>query len=103
MRSWTRASAPVPPWPAFAVARAWRKAPRPVEADDMLPERALAGDPLAKRTLVERVYQPLADHSTDLVTTLWAYLDNGRSLEATARELFAIRTRCATDSRRWAT
>ncbi|WP_240423964.1 PucR family transcriptional regulator [Microbacterium halotolerans] len=72
----------------FAVARAWRKAPRPVEADDLLPERALAGDPLAKRTLVERVYQPLADHSTDLVTTLWAYLDNGRSLEATARELF---------------
>jgi len=72
----------------FAVARAWRSAPRPVEADDLLPERALAGDPLAKRTLVERVYQPLADHSTDLVTTLWAYLDNGRSLEATARELF---------------
>lgn len=72
----------------FAVARAWRNAPRPVEADDLLPERALAGDPLAKRTLVERVYQPLADHSTDLVTTLWAYLDNGRSLEATARELF---------------
>ncbi len=72
----------------FAVASAWRNAPRPVEADDLLPERALAGDPLAKRTLVERVYQPLADHSTDLVTTLWAYLDNGRSLEATARELF---------------
>ncbi len=32
----------------FAVARAWRHAPRPVEADDLLPERALAGDPLAK-------------------------------------------------------
>jgi len=72
----------------FAVARAWRGAPRPVEADDLLPERALAGDPVAKRTLIERIYQPLADHSTDLVTTLWAYLDNGRSLEATARELF---------------
>ena len=26
----------------FAVARAWRDAPRPVEADDLLPERALA-------------------------------------------------------------
>src|SRR5690606_21435825 len=61
---------------------------RPVEADDLLPERALAGDPVAKRTLIERIYQPLADHSTDLVTTLWAYLDNGRSLEATARGLF---------------
>ena len=72
----------------FAVARSWRHAPRPVEADDLLPERALAGDPLAKHTLVEKVYHPLQSHSTDLVTTLWSYLDNGRSLEATARELF---------------
>jgi len=72
----------------FAVARAWRHAPRPVEADDLLPERALAGDPLAKQTLVERIYTPLQAHSADLVATLWSYLDNGRSLEATARELF---------------
>ena len=72
----------------FAVAQAWRSAPRPVEADDLLPERALAGDPLAKQTLVEKVYRPLKDHSPDLVATLWSYLDNGRSLEATARELF---------------
>ena len=72
----------------FAVARAWRHAPRPVEADDLLPERALAGDPLAKITLVDRIYRPLQAHSADLVATLWAYLDNGRSLEATARELF---------------
>ncbi len=72
----------------FAVAAAWRNAPRPVEADDLLPERALAGDALAKATLVERIYRPLLAHSTDLVATLWSYLDNGRSLEATARELF---------------
>ncbi|MFH8249923.1 PucR family transcriptional regulator [Microbacterium sp. B2969] len=72
----------------FAVARAWRHAPRPVEADDLLPERALAGDPLAKQTLVDRIFRPLQQHSADLVTTLWSYLDNGRSLEATARELF---------------
>lgn len=72
----------------FAVAKAWRHAPRPVEADDLLPERALAGDPLAKQTLVERIFRPLQSHSADLVTTLWSYLDNGRSLEATARELF---------------
>ncbi|MCH6229669.1 helix-turn-helix domain-containing protein [Microbacterium sp. CFH 31415] len=72
----------------FAVARAWRHAPRPVEADDLLPERALAGDPLAKLTLVDRIYRPLQSHSADLVATLWSYLDNGRSLEATARELF---------------
>jgi len=72
----------------FAVARAWRKAPRPVAANDLLPERALAGDPLARSTLVSRIYRPLHDHSPELLTTLWCYLDNGRSLEATARELF---------------
>jgi len=72
----------------FAVARSWRHAPRPVHADDLLPERALAGDPLARSTLVNRIYKPLQNHSTELLTTLWCYLDNGRSLEATARELF---------------
>jgi PucR C-terminal helix-turn-helix domain/GGDEF-like domain len=72
----------------FAVARSWRNAPRPVQADDLLPERALAGDPLARATLIHRVYRPLQAHSTDLLATLWCYLDNGRSLEATARELF---------------
>jgi hypothetical protein len=72
----------------FAVAKAWRNAPRPTLADDLLPERALAGDPQARRTLIERVYKPLQNHSTELLTTLWCYLDNGRSLEATARELF---------------
>lgn len=72
----------------FAVAKSWRNAPRPVLADDLLPERALAGDPLARATLIGRIYQPLKAHSTELLQTLWAYLDNGRSLEATARELY---------------
>lgn len=72
----------------FAVARSWRNAPRPVSADDLLPERALAGDPLARQSLITQIYRPLQKHSTELLTTLWAYLDNGRSLEATARELF---------------
>jgi DNA-binding PucR family transcriptional regulator len=71
-----------------AVARSWRHAPRPVSADDLLPERALAGDGLARRTLIEQIYEPLAAHSGELLETLWCYLDNGRSLEATARELF---------------
>lgn len=71
-----------------AVARSWRNAPRPVAADDLLPERALAGDGLARRTLIEQIYEPLAAHSGELLETLWCYLDNGRSLEATARELF---------------
>lgn len=72
----------------FAVARSWRNAPRPALADDLLPERAFAGDPLARATLINKIYKPLQAHSTDLLTTLWCYLDNGRSLEATARELF---------------
>lgn len=72
----------------FAVAKAWRNCPRPVHADDLLPERALAGDGLARATLIGRIYRPLQAYSTELLTTLWCYLDNGRSLEATARELF---------------
>lgn len=72
----------------FAVADAWRRTPRPVQADDLLPERALAGDPLARSELVRGIYEPLRDHSSDLLATLACYLDTGRSLEATARELF---------------
>lgn len=72
----------------FAVARSLRNAPRPVFADDLLPERALAGDSLARSTLVNRIYRPLQAHSTELLATLGCYLDNGRSLEATARQLF---------------
>mgnify|MGYP003528170464 CR=1 FL=1 len=37
---------------------------------------------------MQRIYLPLKAQSTDLLQTLWSYLDNGRSLEATARELF---------------
>lgn len=72
----------------IAVARSWRGAGRPVDADELLPERALAGDGLARRTLIEQIYEPLTAQSGELLETLWCYLDNGRSLEATARELF---------------
>ena len=73
----------------FAAARAVRSAPRPVPADDLLPERALAGDQLARTTLIARIHTPLREHhSPELLVTLWAYLDNGRSLEGTARELY---------------
>jgi hypothetical protein len=73
----------------FAAARAVRSAPRPVSADDLLPERALAGDQIARATLIARIHAPLRDHhSPELLVTLWAYLDNGRSLEGTARELY---------------
>lgn len=72
----------------FAVAGSWRGAPRPALADDLLPERAFAGDPQARARLISRIYAPLREHSPELLATLWSYLDNGRSLESTARELF---------------
>lgn len=79
-------------------ARAWPDAPRPVFADDLLAERALDGDEDARAQLVENVYVPLA--GTPLLDTLATYLEQGTSLEATARLLFVHRTPSATGSRR---
>nr|WP_146842539.1 PucR family transcriptional regulator [Cellulomonas composti] len=67
---------------------AWPQAPRPVLADDLLPERVLVGDALARRTLVAQAYEPLAASQGALLDTLSAYLGAGRSLEAAARGLF---------------
>ncbi|RLY95222.1 PucR family transcriptional regulator [Kocuria tytonicola] len=67
---------------------AWPQAPRPVCSEDLWPERAVNGDPLAVQAMVEAVWQPLAASSTGLVDTLSTYLGVGHSLEATARELF---------------
>lgn len=72
----------------FSVAKSWRNAPRPLLADDALPERALAGDPLARKLLITTIYEPLRDHPLDLLGTLWTYFETGHSLEATARELY---------------
>ena len=72
----------------FAVVKTWQKPARPISADDLLAERSLAGDMLAKQTLIENIYRPLSINSPELLETLSAYLDTGRSLEATARELF---------------
>lgn len=72
----------------FAVVKTWAKAPRPIGADELLAERALAGDMLAKNTLIERIYRPLLNNSSELLETLSTYLESGRSLESTARELF---------------
>jgi hypothetical protein len=69
-------------------APAWPDAPRPVLADDLLPERALSGDELARTRLVQDVYEPLLSTGTALVETLAAYLEQTSSLEATARALF---------------
>lgn len=72
----------------FAVVKAWQKPARPIFAEDLLAERSLAGDMLAKQTLIENIYRPLSANSPELLETLTSYLDTGRSLETTARELF---------------
>ncbi|WP_298456827.1 CdaR family transcriptional regulator [uncultured Cellulomonas sp.] len=69
-------------------APAWEQAPRPVAADDLLPERVLTGDVTARRTLVEQAYRPLLASTGSLLETLSAYLGSGRSLEAAARTLY---------------
>jgi len=73
---------------AYSVIRNSTKNERVIHADDVLAERALAGDALAKQTLIEKIYDPLAANSAELLETLSAYLDSGRSLEATAKVLF---------------
>ena len=44
---------------AHRAASGWPDAPRPVQSDELLPERALAGDGHARRHLVDEVYLPL--------------------------------------------
>jgi hypothetical protein len=60
-----------------------------LESDAVLPARALAGDPPARRILVDRIHRPLAGAGhAPLLQTATAYLESGGSLEATARVLF---------------
>ncbi len=72
----------------LAAASAWPQAPRPVHADDLLPERVLVGDEDARRTLVEQAFTPLQGATGSVLETLSAYLGTGRSLEAAARQLY---------------
>jgi hypothetical protein len=67
---------------------AWPGAPRPVDADALLPERALAGDPDARDALIETVYRPLVAAGEVLLDTVSTFLESGGALEATARALF---------------
>jgi DNA-binding PucR family transcriptional regulator len=73
---------------ALHAAPAWPDAPRPTGADELLPERALDGDEDARATLISDVYQPLIGGGHALLETLTTYLEQGSSLEATARLLF---------------
>jgi DNA-binding PucR family transcriptional regulator len=69
-------------------AAAWPGAPRPVQADELLPERSLSGDGHARRQLANEVYGPLTVGDGVLLDTVSAYLDSGGSIEATARAMF---------------
>ena len=73
---------------ALRAAPAWPDAPRPTGADELLPERALDGDPDARAALITDVYEPVAGGGHALLDTLTTYLEQGSSLEATARLLF---------------
>src|SRR5207247_2602034 len=61
---------------------------RAVQASDLLPERALDGDETARAELAEDVYRPLLSGGSALIDTVMTYLEQGFSLEATARLLF---------------
>ena len=48
----------------------------------------MTGDATARRALVDRVYHPLAQADSQVLDTVAAYLEAGRSVEAAARHLF---------------
>ena len=72
----------------LTAAAAWPDAPRPVSAHELLAERAVLGEPAARRRLLEEVYRPLAAAGGDLLATAAAYLEGGSSVEGTGRALF---------------
>lgn len=91
----------------LSAARAWPGAPRPVDSDDLLPERLLTGDPDARQALVDQAYRPLAEGPAHLLETVWTYVELGGSLEGAARSLFVhpntvrYRLRRVNDITRW--
>jgi len=71
-----------------AAAAGWRERPPVIAARDMLPERALTGNPEARRFLVDDVYRPLLTAGSDLLETCVGFLDHAGSIEATARDMY---------------
>ncbi len=69
-------------------AAGWPERPWPVTSEDLLAERALSGDELARHELVTTVYVPLHHAASGLLDTLTAFLDQGGSIEGTSRVLF---------------
>jgi hypothetical protein len=72
----------------FRAAPAWPGAPTPVNADDLLPERALAGDTEARRALRHDAYGAVVRAGGGLLETLDAFFTAGGVLESAARELY---------------
>jgi len=68
--------------------QAWPAAPRGVSAQELLPERTLAGDQDAREYLLHNVFAPLMTAGEPLLRTLGSYLETGRALESAAREQF---------------
>jgi len=72
---------------ALRAAAAWPSAPRPVNSDALLAERAIAGDGRAVRALVSDIFRPLEEDAA-LLATADTFIRCGGAIEATARELF---------------
>lgn len=66
----------------------WPGAPRPARSADLLPERALSGDPEAERLLIEEIAAPLEGAGPTLLNTVDTYLESGGVLETCAKTLF---------------
>ena len=73
---------------ALLAVPAWERAPRPVASSQLLGERVVLGDEVARRRLVEDVFAPLAAARGELLATAAAYLEEGGAVEGTARRLF---------------
>ena len=71
----------------YRAAKAWPEGPRTLLSNDLLPERALAGDGHARRTLARDIFG-LLKGSKELLETCIGFLDAGSSMEATARAMF---------------
>jgi DNA-binding PucR family transcriptional regulator len=73
---------------ALSAVAGWPDAPRPVASADLLAERAVLGDAVARQRLRTEVYEPLRDAGGDLLLTASTYLEAGAAVESTARRLF---------------
>jgi hypothetical protein len=73
---------------ALRAAPGWPSAPRPVAAAELLPERALAGEPAARAALISSIYDPVAQAGADLLATLCAYVEEAGTVDGAARRLF---------------